>query len=96
MRRRDLLAAMASAIAAPITAKSATAPAAQQRNEIMDIDIKRAGSRPSGKGPAEWFTGAVRIDPLFQAQDPARANGAHVTLSPAPAPPGIPIRSDRR
>lgn len=60
MRRRDLLAAMASAIAAPITAKGATAPAAQPRNEIMDIDIKRAGSRPSGKGPAEWFTGAVR------------------------------------
>ena len=82
MRRRDLLAAMASAIAAPITAKSATAPAAQQRNEIMDIDLKRAGSRPSGKGPAEWFTGAVRIDPLFQAQDPARANGAHVTFEP--------------
>ena len=29
------------------------------------MEIKRSGSQPSGKGPAEWFTGAVRIDPLF-------------------------------
>jgi quercetin dioxygenase-like cupin family protein len=46
------------------------------------MDIKRAGSRPSGKGPAEWFTGAVRIDPLFQAGAPARAVGASVTFEP--------------
>ena len=36
----------------------------------MDIDIKRSGSRPSTKGSAEWFTGAVRVDPLFQAPRP--------------------------
>ena len=36
------------------------------------MDIKRSGSQPSGKGPAEYFTGTVRIDPLFQAPDPAR------------------------
>lgn len=36
----------------------------------MDIDIKRAGSRPSQKGPEDWFTGTVRIDPLFQAPGP--------------------------
>jgi hypothetical protein len=35
------------------------------------MEIKRVGSRPSAKGPAEWFTGTVRIDPLFQAPDPA-------------------------
>ena len=35
------------------------------------MEIKRAGSQPSGKGPADWFTGTVRIDPLFQAPDPA-------------------------
>jgi quercetin dioxygenase-like cupin family protein len=46
------------------------------------MDIKRVGSRPSTKGPAEWFTGAVRIDPLFQAPDPARAVGASVTFEP--------------
>ena len=37
------------------------------------MDIKRGGSRPSTKGPADWFTGSVRIDPLFQASEPARA-----------------------
>jgi quercetin dioxygenase-like cupin family protein len=46
------------------------------------MDIQPAGSRPSGRGPAEWFTGAVRIDPLFDAADPARSAGAHVTFEP--------------
>lgn len=46
------------------------------------MEIKRSGSRPSGKGPAEYFTGAVRIDPLFEAPDPARAVGASVTFEP--------------
>jgi quercetin dioxygenase-like cupin family protein len=46
------------------------------------MDIKRAGSQPSGKGPDEWFTGTVRIDPLFQATAPARAFGASVTFEP--------------
>ncbi|WP_207462217.1 cupin domain-containing protein [Azospirillum sp. SYSU D00513] len=44
------------------------------------MDIKRNGSRPSGRGPDEYFTGAVRIDPLFQ--EPARAAGASVTFEP--------------
>ncbi len=46
------------------------------------MEIKRAGSRPSGKGPADYFTGAVRLDPLFQAAEPARVAGAHVTFEP--------------
>lgn len=46
------------------------------------MDIKRSGSQPSGKGPAEWFTGTVRIDPLFPAQEPARATGNSVTFEP--------------
>jgi quercetin dioxygenase-like cupin family protein len=46
------------------------------------MDIKRNGSRPSGKGPADWFSGTVRIDPLFQPNDPARAGGACVTFEP--------------
>src|SRR2546422_9110399 len=46
------------------------------------MDIKRGGSQPSGRGPAEWFTGAVRIDPLFQAPDPARVVGSSVTFEP--------------
>ena len=44
--------------------------------------IKRSGSQPSGKGPAEYFTGTVRVDPLFQAPDPARVVGASVKLEP--------------
>lgn len=46
------------------------------------MDIKRVGSQPSGKGPAEWFTGTVRIDPLFSPQAPARAAAASVTFEP--------------
>ena len=60
------------------------------------MEIKRAGSQPSAKGPTDWFTGDVRIDPLFQAPEPARsaqpdlrdvvrvprAEGASVTFEP--------------
>ena len=46
------------------------------------MDIQRSGSQPSSKGAAEYFTGTVRIDPLFQANAPARALGAGVTFEP--------------
>ena len=46
------------------------------------MEIQRNGAVPSGPGPAEYFKGAVRIDPLFQKPDPARVNGAHVTFEP--------------
>ncbi len=46
------------------------------------MEIKRGGSQPSLKGPADWFTGAVRIDPLFQPSAPARTAGAWVTFEP--------------
>ena len=46
------------------------------------MEIKRNGSQPSGKGQAEYFTGNVRIDPLFQPNDPTRASGASVTFEP--------------
>jgi quercetin dioxygenase-like cupin family protein len=46
------------------------------------MQIKRIGSRPSGKGPADWFTGDVRIDPLFTTEAPARGAGASVTFEP--------------
>ena len=46
------------------------------------MEIKQSGSQPSGKGPADWFTGTVRIDPLFQPKEPARAVGASVTFEP--------------
>ncbi|MBY5620224.1 cupin domain-containing protein [Rhizobium leguminosarum] len=46
------------------------------------MDIKRSGSQPSAKGPADWFTGSVRVDPLFAVTSPARAAGASVTFEP--------------
>ena len=46
------------------------------------MEIKQCGSRPSGKGPEEYFTGTVRVDPLFETADPARARGASVTFEP--------------
>jgi quercetin dioxygenase-like cupin family protein len=49
----------------------------------MDIEITRNGSQPSSKGPAAWFTGSVRIDPLFSAKESARAAAALVTFEPS-------------
>lgn len=46
------------------------------------MEIKKNGTQPSVTGPAEWFTGTVRIDPLFQAQEPSRTGGAYVTFEP--------------
>ena len=46
------------------------------------MNITRIGTQPSAKGPADWFTGTVRIDPLFQPQAPARTVGACVTFEP--------------
>jgi len=64
------------------TAAALAALAAPTRSKESRMEIKQIGSRPSGKGPAEWFTGAVRIDPLFEAPDPARVAGASVTFEP--------------
>src|SRR5471030_1007735 len=46
------------------------------------MEIRRSGSQPSGRGPADWFTGAVRVDPLFPVAPPARAAGNAVTFEP--------------
>ena len=46
------------------------------------MQITRPGSQPSARGPSDWFTGTVRIDPLFETPDPARVSGASVTFEP--------------
>ena len=46
------------------------------------MEIKRVGSQQTSKGPTEWFTGSVRIQPLFEAPEPARVRGASVTFEP--------------
>jgi quercetin dioxygenase-like cupin family protein len=69
------------AAAAPLAALLALrAASAEERTGTMQIT--RAGSQPSGKGPADYFTGTVRIDPLFEAPEPARVRGASVTFEP--------------
>jgi quercetin dioxygenase-like cupin family protein len=50
--------------------------------KAQTITIMRSGSQPSRKATAEYFTGAVRIDPLFQAKDSSRASGSSVTFEP--------------
>jgi quercetin dioxygenase-like cupin family protein len=48
----------------------------------QNMEIKRVGTQSSAKGPTDWFTGTVRIDPLFEAPEPARGRGAIVTFEP--------------
>lgn len=69
--------------AAVITTDRAMAQTSERAKEFrMDIDIKRNGSRPSQKGSPDWFTGTVRVDPLFQAPEPARTSAGPVTFEP--------------
>jgi quercetin dioxygenase-like cupin family protein len=51
-----------------------------ERNIVMQI--RHAGSQPSAKGPADYFTGTVRVDPMFPATAPSRVSGGHVTFEP--------------
>ena len=76
-----LMATPATAQTPPRTSDSTKlAPALSTRG--ASVNITRAGSQPSTKGPADWFTGTVRIDPLFTAPAPARVTGAAVTFEP--------------
>lgn len=52
------------------------------KRQVGFMEIRRIGSQPSNKGPVDYFTGAVRIDPLFKAEEPARSVGAIVTFEP--------------
>jgi quercetin dioxygenase-like cupin family protein len=73
--RRDVLRTAVVAMTLPVGRVWAITPRG-------DMEIKRSGSQPSTKGPADWFTGTVRIDPLFDTSHPARAAGASVTFEP--------------
>jgi quercetin dioxygenase-like cupin family protein len=82
--RRHILAGTggpASLMAAGMRSYAGNAAEAKRRNGTMEI--KRSGSQPSRKAPAEYFTGTVRQDPLFQAPDPARVACTSVTFEPA-------------
>src|SRR5947207_15786748 len=81
LRRRFLkiVGAAATAVLGTPAMLRAQSTTAIQRKEFS-MEIKRSGSQPSTKGPADWFTGSVRIEPLFEAPDPARVRGASVTF----------------
>src|SRR5438067_3092719 len=84
LRRRFLTtmgAVAATALTFPAILRGQTTTSGIQGKEL-DMEIKRVGTQASTKGPADWFTGTVRIDPLFQANAPARAAGAIVTFEP--------------
>jgi hypothetical protein len=78
--RRRMLAVAAALATTGGAAAEASASITNRRNETMQIT--RSGSQPSRTGPADYFTGAVRVDPLFQAPDPARVSGGYVTFEP--------------
>lgn len=73
---------MAIALAAIPRIQAGIRAVRQIKSKELDMQIKRVGSQASINGPADWFTGTVRIDPLFQANAPARAGGASVTFEP--------------
>src|SRR5436305_437232 len=65
----------------PALAQLPTATNATERRKAA-MDIKRNGSRPYAKAPEQYFTGAVRVEPVFQVGDPVRFNGGSVTFEP--------------
>jgi quercetin dioxygenase-like cupin family protein len=79
MIRRHVIAAAGGLVVATAGGLAQTVSPARSNGTM---EIKRSGSQPSRKGPAEYFTGAVRVDPLFQAGDPARVSGGQVTFEP--------------
>ena len=96
LTRRRILAAASGAMAVASAARLAAQPMAPRLERTADMDIKRNGSQPSRKGLEEYFTGSVRIDPLFQAPDPARAGAGQVTFEPGARTAGTHIPSGRR
>ena len=87
VQRRDFLkGTVALYLTALGNAAHALRPGPHSRNSTASkeksMEIKKVGSQPSAKGPADWFTGTVRIDTLFTAPDPALVAGASVTFEP--------------
>lgn len=69
-------------IAAALLALFLAAPAAARAEPVGGVEIQRNGSQPSRQGPAETFTGAVRLDTPFAGRAPARVSGSIVTFEP--------------
>jgi quercetin dioxygenase-like cupin family protein len=81
--RRAILAGVgATAVLSASTSSNARKLDNTKKGYQMDMSITRNGSRPSTKGNSDWFTGVVRVDPLFVAPEPGRVSGAQVTFEP--------------
>jgi quercetin dioxygenase-like cupin family protein len=82
-RRTFLTTATVAAVALPTVLRAqSSSRSPQPQNAPMNIEITRMGSKPSVKGPADWFTGTTRIDPLFDPNESARAGAANVIFEP--------------
>lgn len=79
LSRRHFLTVASATLALPALLR---AQIINQPNPTNNMKLQRAGSQPSAKGPADWFTGVVRIDPLFPVTAPARTAGNAVTFEP--------------
>jgi hypothetical protein len=77
-----LLASASAHVTEATAASGAGGHPAVAHAEVQTITITRSGSQPSRQGVDQYFTGSVRIDPLFQAQDPSRTSGSSVTFEP--------------
>jgi quercetin dioxygenase-like cupin family protein len=82
LTRRHMLAATGAAALSMAERAAAQAPSVTDARRSGTMEIIRNGSQPSRKGPAEYFTGTVRIDPLFAPPEPARASAGRVTFEP--------------
>jgi quercetin dioxygenase-like cupin family protein len=81
LSRRNFLTSAGAALLAPAIPQTMQG-GSNESTQVMKLEITPAGSQPSAKGPADWFTGVVRIDPLFQPVAPARTSAASVTFEP--------------
>jgi hypothetical protein len=79
-RRRIIAAAGGLGGLAAVGPARAQAQAVATTHRSRTMEITRAGSQPSGKGPADYFTGTVRVDPLFPVREPGRVSAASVTF----------------
>ena len=73
---------MSLSLVASAFAQTNEAESAASSEDSQTITITRSGSQPSREGPDQYFTGSVRVDPLFQAKEPSRVSGAYVTFEP--------------
>jgi quercetin dioxygenase-like cupin family protein len=79
--RRKFLKVVGVTAAFPAILRAQATTSLTQKKEFH-MEIKRNGSQPSAKGPADWFTGTVRIDTPFKGTDPSHVSGAIVTFEP--------------